>query len=189
MDEAALRREVEKWSEWQRRRLGELVGYVRSTTCRRATLVRYFGFRPYTCGADDEPCDACGGTSPWQDLPASAVPDPEHLIDANLIVLQAVAWANTLTDGRRYGESSLRSAVLGEEAANARPLGAGVRRCPQFGALRYLRANRRRWDEAVAHLIGNGLIERQIVHRDDGASYSTLTITGRGRDRLGGSGG
>lgn len=186
VDVAALRGEVTRWREWQRRRLGKLAGYVRGQACRRGVILDYFGFPHATCGTGQQPCDSCGGTSPWQDLSAAAVPDPEHLVDVNLTVLQAVAWADTLPVGR-YGEASLRDAVLGEAAAQNRPLGAGVRRCPQFGAMRYLRGNRRRWDEAVAYLIANGLIVRGTAVREE-RSYSTLTTTPRGTERLEGWG-
>ncbi|WP_203935883.1 RecQ family ATP-dependent DNA helicase [Planosporangium mesophilum] len=185
VDEVALHREVSRWTAWQRRQLDAMVSYARDGGCRRAAIVSYFGFPPRDCEPDDEACDGCGGRSPWLDLPASAVPDPELLVNVDLVVLQAVAWAGTLTKGR-YGEFGLKQAVLGAETMpGGRPLGAGLQRCPQFGALRYVRANDRRWDEAVRGLIKAGRITREDVQRQTG-QYTTLTLTPAGRQILGG---
>ncbi|GAA1817459.1 RecQ family ATP-dependent DNA helicase [Planosporangium flavigriseum] len=185
VDELALNREVTRWSAWQRRQLDAMVSYVRGSGCRRAVIVSYFGFPARTCGPEDEACDGCGGRSPWLDLPASAVPDPELLVNVDLVVLQAVSWAGSLPKGR-YGEFGLKQAVLGAETMpGGRPLGAGLQRCPQFGALRYVRANDRRWDEAVRGLIKGGQLAREEVQRE-GKPYSTLTLTPAGRQILGG---
>jgi ATP-dependent DNA helicase RecQ len=183
VDERAIAREVEQWTQWQRRQLGALVGYVREKHCRRAAIIEYFGFPRASCRDGQQACDRCGGSSVWQDLPLSKVPDPEHLVDVKLTVLQVVAWADAFPKGR-YSERSLKAAVLGDEYANQRALTAGVRRCPQFGALRYLRAKERRWDEAVKELVDAGLLERVSARRED-REYSALTVTARGRDLLG----
>ncbi|MEU0553262.1 RecQ family ATP-dependent DNA helicase [Dactylosporangium sp. NPDC006015] len=184
VDARMLSREVDRWSQWQRAQLQALLSYVESGTCRRSTMVEYFGFPSYRCGPGHEVCDNCGGVSAGRDLPASAVPDPEHLVNAELTVLQAVAWASALPVGR-YGESGLKAAVLGAETIAGRPLGAGLQRCPQFGALRYLRAAERRWDTAVSALLEGGLIDREKAQRDE-RTYTTLSITVEGRKRLGG---
>ncbi|MEU4772680.1 RecQ family ATP-dependent DNA helicase [Micromonospora sp. NPDC023644] len=185
VDTALLTREIRRWNAWQREQLDAVISYVGGTGCRRAAIVRYFGFPAYECGGPHESCDACGGRPAWHDLPASAVPDPEQLVNVELTVLQAVGWASTLRTGR-YGAVGLKAAVLGSEVlAGGHPIGAGLRRCPQFGALRYLRGADRRWDEAAARLIANGLLVRDEVSRD-GRSYTSLAITGAGRERLGG---
>ncbi|WFE35096.1 RecQ family ATP-dependent DNA helicase [Micromonospora sp. WMMD975] len=185
VDTTALQREIRRWNIWQRRQLDAMIGYLAAGRCRRATVVDYFGFAPYTCGPDHETCDVCGGTSPWQDLPASAVPDPEQLVNVELTVLQAVSWASGLRTGR-YGEVGLKAAVLGVEMlAGGQPLGAGLRRCPQFGALRHVRGADRRWDQATDQLLDAGLLVRQRVQRDS-RTYTSLAITDGGRERLGG---
>jgi ATP-dependent DNA helicase RecQ len=184
VDGSALAREVGRWNAWQRRQLEAVISYAHGQECRRAAIVRYFGFDAYACGPVHSRCDACGGRSPWQDLPASAVPDPEHLVNVDLVALQAVAWASSNPNGR-YGESGLRTAVLGAESLpGGHPLGAGLRRCPQFGALRYVRAADRRWSEAVDRLLEDGLVAREQVQRD-GSGYKSLMITDEGRRRLG----
>ncbi|MGC5021335.1 RecQ family ATP-dependent DNA helicase [Micromonospora sp. DT47] len=185
VDTAVLAREIRRWNAWQREQLQAVISYVGGTGCRRATIVRYFGFPAYTCGSQREACDGCGGRAAWHDLPASAVPDPEQLVNVELTVLQAVAWASTLRSGR-YGEVGLKVAVLGAEMlAGGHPIGAGLRRCPQFGALRYVRGADRRWDEAAARLVAEGLLVRDDV-RTDSRSYTSLAITDAGRERLGG---
>ncbi|MFG2109822.1 RecQ family ATP-dependent DNA helicase [Micromonospora chersina] len=185
VDTAVLTREIRRWNAWQREQLDAVISYVGGTQCRRATIVRYFGFSPYTCGDQSERCDACGGPAAWHDLPASAVPDPENLVNVELTVLQAVAWASTLRTGR-YGAVGLKAAVLGAEVlAGGHPIGAGLRRCPQFGALRHVRGAERRWDQAAARLVAEGLLARDEVSRDS-RSYMSLAITDAGRERLGG---
>ncbi|WP_446209839.1 RecQ family ATP-dependent DNA helicase [Micromonospora sp. IBSANI012] len=185
VDTAVLSREIHRWNVWQREQLDAVISYVGDAGCRRAAVVRYFGFPAYTCGVDLIACDGCGGRSMWHDLPASAVPDPEQLVNVELTVLQAVAWASTLRMGR-YGAVGLKAAVLGAEVlAGGHPIGAGLRRCPQFGALRHVRAADRRWDEAAARLIADGLLVRDEVSRDS-RSYTSLAITDAGRERLGG---
>ncbi|OOK65745.1 hypothetical protein BZL30_8644 [Mycobacterium kansasii] len=84
------------------------------------------------------------------------VADPELLVNAELTVLQAVAWASAYRRGS-YGETSLRAAVLGKDSlGEGRPLGQGVLSCPQFGALRHVRNGEKRWDEALANLLAKG---------------------------------
>ncbi|MET8372134.1 RecQ family ATP-dependent DNA helicase [Micromonospora sp. DT68] len=184
LDTAVLQREVRRWNLWQRRQLEAMLSYLGSG-CRRAAMVAYFGFPSYSCGAEHDACDGCGGTSPWHDLPASAVPDPEQLVNVELTVLQAVGWASTLRTGR-YGAVGLKAAVLGAEVlAGGQPIGAGLRRCPQFGALRHVRGADRRWDEATDRLVGAGLLVRDQIERDS-RSYTSLAVTDAGRERLGG---
>ncbi|MDT0532300.1 RecQ family ATP-dependent DNA helicase [Micromonospora sp. DSM 115977] len=181
----ALQREIRRWNVWQRRQLDAMISYLDGVRCRRAAVVDYFGFPPYSCGVEHEACDNCGGTSPWHDLPSSAVPDPEQLVNVELTVLQAVAWASTLRTGR-YGVAGLKAAVLGVEVlAGGHPIGAGLRRCPQFGALRHVRGADRRWDEATGRLVGDGLLIRDQIERDS-RSYTSLAITDAGQERLGG---
>ncbi|MFI7207741.1 RecQ family ATP-dependent DNA helicase [Micromonospora aurantiaca (nom. illeg.)] len=185
VDSGRLAGEIRRWNAWQREQLNAVVSYAGNAGCRRAAIVGYFGFPAYVCGDQHEPCDRCGGRAAWHDLPASAVPDPENLVNVDLTVLQAVAWASTLRTGR-YGVVGLRSAVLGAEVLpGGHPIGAGLRRCPQFGALRYVRGAERRWDEAAARLTSDGLLVREEVSRDS-RRYTSLAITEAGRERLGG---
>ncbi|MFI1996075.1 RecQ family ATP-dependent DNA helicase [Actinoplanes sp. NPDC020271] len=183
VNEPALRREIERWSRWQHAQLDAVIAYTGAGTCRRAEVIGYFGFPATACGVGQQACDNCGGRSFWQDLPASAVPDPEQLINVDLTVLQAVAWASGLRTGR-YGAGGLKAAVLGAGTIGNRPLGDGLRRCPQFGALRHVRAAERRFDEAVSALGAAGYLETVQAQRD-GMTYTSLAVTAAGRERLG----
>ncbi|BDE14803.1 hypothetical protein MKCMC460_36630 [Mycobacterium sp. 20KCMC460] len=133
------------------------------------------------------PCDRCSQESPpWTTLADHLVPDPELLVNAELTVLQAIAWASSYRRGS-YGEASLRAAVLGKESlGEGRPLGAGVLSCPQFGALRHVRNGEKRWHEALNKLLSDGLVERRIVERESSrSSYDTLSLTSTGAQTLG----
>lgn len=207
VDPQALAREAATWHAWQRAQLTAMINYVKGAACRRAAMVDYFGFPAEPCGPLHQACDTCGGESAWRDLPAAATPDPESLIDVDLTVLQAVRWAELATtrpgsrrnggaagpgddgaSGRavaRYGEGGLRAAVLGVESLGGRPLSPGLLRCPQFGALRYLRAREGRWNTAVDRLIADGLLSRERTTWQT-RTYTALTLTDSGWQRLGG---
>jgi ATP-dependent DNA helicase RecQ len=188
VDEAAMRREIDRWTAWQRSQLDAMVGYVRGSGCRREAILRYFGHAGAACGFGQERCDSCGGVSPWQRLGPDTVPDPEYLVDVDLVVLQAVAWSGSWSAGR-YSEQGLKAALIGAEALDGgRRLSAGLLRCPQFGALRYVRAADRRWEDAVGRLVDAGMMRRDQVRRD-ATTYPSLALTDRGRSTLGGRGG
>jgi ATP-dependent DNA helicase RecQ len=184
VDETALRREIRAWNAWQREQLDAVVAYAAATGCRRAVVIGHFGFPARSCRADDRACDNCGGRSPWQDLPNGAVPDPEQLVNVDVVVLQAVSWSAGQGTGR-YGAAGLKAAVLGSEAGpGGHRIGAGLRRCPQFGALRHVRGADRRFDDAVARLTDAGYLAAVDAHRD-GRAYRSLVITSAGQERLG----
>ncbi len=185
----SLERESARWKSWQKRRLQAMIEYATSDSrCRRTVVGDHFGDTVPDCnGRDVEPCDVCSGeTAPWASLPDRMVPDPELLVDVELIALQAIAWASQFRGGA-YGEASLKAAALGRESlGEGRPLGAGVLNCPQFGALRHVRGGERRWDKAVGNLIDKGLVERRTVVRDGSQiSYRSLSLTTAGRQTLG----
>ena len=186
---SALERESVKWKLWQKRRLEAMIEYATAgTDCRRTVVAAHFGDVVADCTSRDvETCDVCSRrTAPWATLPDHMVPDPELLVNAELIVLQAVAWSTSFRRGS-YGEASLKAAVLGRDSlGEGRPLGAGVLNCPQFGALRHVRNGEKRWDEAVEKLIANGLIERRTVEREGfRTSYQSLALTPLGAQTLG----
>lgn len=186
---SALEQESTKWKWWQKRRLGAMIDYATmQSDCRRTVVARHFGDVVADCNSRDvETCDVCSGeAAPWATLPDHMIPDPELLVNAELIVLQAVAWSSSFRRGF-YGEASLKAAVLGRDSlGEGRPLGAGVLSCPQFGALRHVRNGEKRWDEAVEKLIANGLIERRTVEREGSRTpYQSLVLTSVGAQTLG----
>lgn len=177
---------VARWRDLERVRVDQMVDYAEATTCRRTLIAKAFGDDPADCVASGGlRCDVCdGGDPPWFAVPASRVPDPEDLVDVELTVLQAVAWASRRRAS--YSEANLIAALCGREtAAGGRPLPSGLLSCPQFGALRYVRANERRVGEAIAALLQQGYVGRGTAELQ-GRRYSTLTITDEGRARLGG---
>ncbi|WP_293240458.1 RecQ family ATP-dependent DNA helicase [Mycolicibacterium sp.] len=184
-----LARESARWRKWQLRRLQAMIDYATDrSVCRRVVVGKHFGD-----GVDDctsrriIACDVCDDRpAAWTSLPDHLVADPEMLINAELTVMQAVAWASKFRRGA-YGETSLRAAVLGMESlGQGRPLGQGVLNCPQFGALKFLRNGEKRWNTAVEQLIDRGTIERRAVARDgSGATYQTLALTTVGAQALG----
>ncbi|WP_244975056.1 RecQ family ATP-dependent DNA helicase [Mycobacterium heckeshornense] len=178
-----------KWRSWQQRRLNAMIDYATNgSTCRRVVIGKHFGDDVADCASRGLlSCDICSGQpAPWASLPDHLVADPELLINAELTVLQAVAWASAYRSGS-YGEASLRAAVLGMESfGDGRPLGPGVLNCPQFGALRHVRNGERRWNEALERLVGQGLVCRRSIERDGSqAPYQTLTLTPLGAQTLG----
>ncbi|OBB84675.1 RecQ family ATP-dependent DNA helicase [Mycolicibacterium peregrinum] len=185
----ALERESARWKRWQQRRLDAIIDYATDqSTCRRIVVGRHFGDTVGDCTSRGVvACDHCSSeVSPWSSLPDHLVADPELLVNAELIVLQAVAWSSAFRKGF-YGETSLGAAVLGKDSlGEGRPLGAGVLSCPQFGALRHVRNGEKRWKEAVDKLLRDGHIERKSVQREGSStSYQTLVLTSVGAQTLG----
>jgi ATP-dependent DNA helicase RecQ len=187
-DEARYRIAVDEWRVWQSRRLEALIAFVRGTGCRRKTIAAHFGDVADDCHDRAVLCDQCDPSPPpWSFLDDTRVPDPETLVNVDLAVLQAVAWASSFAGGR-YGEASLSLAVQGRDTwGNGQPLGAGVLNCPQFGALRHVKGAEGRWKASVAKLVGEGLIRRDDVPRQSGGVYQSLAVTEAGVRALGGT--
>jgi ATP-dependent DNA helicase RecQ len=184
-----LASESASWIQWQQRRLQAMIDYATDDGgCRRVIIGSHFGDEVASClSRDAVPCDRCDGRAvPWSSLPDHLVVDPELLINAELTVMQSVAWASMYRQGR-YGEASLKAAVLGNESlGEGRPLGQGVLSCPQFGALRHVRNGGRRWDDALSRLIDSGMIVRASVEREKaGTTYHSLALTTAGAQSLG----
>lgn len=181
---------VGRWRDLEQRRVRQIETYVQRRTCRRRLIATTFGDDPLDChGSGGRSCDVCTGSEPyWYDIPSSAVPDPETMVDVELVVLQAVRWATWGRDRGRtqqYSESNLKAALIGLEAIGTRPLPNGLLRCPQFGAARYLRGSQKVIDGAVDRLVSTRLIRRaEASYREQ--TYSTLELTEHGEHRLGG---
>ena len=190
VSQAAIAAESERWRKWQTRRLQAMIDYAEdSLVCRRVLVGKHFGDSVGDCTSRDlVACDVCSSEQPqWFSLPDHLVPDPERVVNAELTVLQSVAWSSAYREGS-YGESSLRAAVLGKESLGAGiPLGAGVLSCPQFGALRHVRGGERRWETALGRLIDDGLVERRLVDpkKDGRRSYQSLALTPAGAQTMG----
>lgn len=185
-----LAHESDRWRKWQSRRLQAMIDYAEdSLVCRRILVGKHFGDAVDDCMSRGiVACDVCSADAPeWSALPDHLVPDPERVVNAELTVLQSVAWSSAYREGS-YGETSLRAAVLGKDSlGEGRPLGAGVLNCPQFGALRHVKGGEKRWDTALDRLIADGLIERRLVDpkREGRKSYQSLALTPAGAQTLG----
>lgn len=186
-DEQRLRAVVAAWRANERKRLEEMIRYATGSECRRATILKAFGDPEAPCGDGSDPCDVhVDAPPPWHTVPVDAVPDPESLVDVDIVLLQAVNWASRFSRGS-YGEKGLKAALCGKESlGEGRPLGRGLLSCPQFGAVRYLRSNEKRLDHSTATLIDQGVIERQQV-TGNGRSYQSLAITNLGKELLAGT--
>jgi len=185
MDEQAYLNALKEWREWERRRLDAMIDYAEKGLCRRVSVAHHFGDDKRVCGEIEGslPCDVCSGLAPaWSSIPDSHVPDPESLIRVDVVALQAIRWSSAYRHGR-YSEGGIKAAILGTETLGGRPIGAGLLGCPQFGALRYLRAGERRLNEAVEHLVNQGLLVREATEYQ-GRSYSTMQITDVGKKFL-----
>lgn len=185
----ALERESARWKRWQQRRLQAIIDYATDESgCRRVVVGRHFGDAVDDCTSRGiVACDHCSGdAAPWASLPDHLVADPELLVNAELTVLQAVAWSSAYRRGF-YGEASLRAAVLGKDSlGEGRPLGAGVLSCPQFGALRHVRNGEKRWNDSVDKLLRENLIDRKSVQREPARTpYQSLVLTPVGAQTLG----
>jgi ATP-dependent DNA helicase RecQ len=190
VDRAAFEATLREWRRVERRRVDEIVAYAEGSQCRRSAIAAVFGDPQVACVAGGgRACDVCDGGAPfWHGVGLDRVPDPEDLVDIELVLLQAVGWATrSSARGRtsRYSEANLKAALCGAEVVGPRPLPQALFNCPQFGALRYLRANARRLDEAVDRLIARGALAREQVSYQ-GRSYPTLVLTDGGRRALGG---
>jgi ATP-dependent DNA helicase RecQ len=180
---------IKRWRTLERQRVWELHDYATSTnTCRRVAMARVFGDDPLPCHAmpNVEECDVCSHSAPrWHSVRVEDIPDPEQLVDIKAIVLQAVRWSNA-AGARKYGSLGLKLALTGMDAyPNGKPLGKGLMVCPQFGALSYLRAADRRFDDAVANLRSGGYLELDNVATERG-EYRSLRLTQAGASYLSG---
>lgn len=186
LNEAAYREELRRWNSWELRRLDSMARYATKAVCRRVSIARNFGDPEKDCRSQAEyrECDVCDpSVLDALSVPESRVPDPEALVQIDLVALQAIGWTSAFKGGR-YGEASLKAALLGkEQLAPGRPIGAGLQSCPQFGALRYLHAADRRLNETVDQLLSDGLVAREQVEYGE-RKYQTLAMTERGQRAL-----
>lgn len=178
---------VTEFRELQRRRLRSMVRYARTRRCRRALIAEQFGDQPEDCAAGTGlPCDHCRTENrpTWHDVPLNRVPDPENLVDVRAAVLQSVRWMSNRS--RSYGRSSLIAALTGSETLQGRPLPRGLLWCPQFGCLRYVKANKRRAEEELVQLTADGAVEMVEQELSGIGPFLTPRITATGRALLGG---
>ncbi|MFZ6005768.1 MAG: RecQ family ATP-dependent DNA helicase [Actinomycetota bacterium] len=190
VDAKALADVIAAWRRLEKRRIDHMAAFATGHTCRRTAIGTAFGDAVAPCGdSADLRCDACAGAAPfWHAIPVNRVPDPEELVDVELVVLQAVRWSTWSRDGapreRRFSERNLVSALCGDEGSDERPLAAALFRCPQFGATKYLRNPRKRVETTVASLVARGDLGRAETKFRE-STYRSLELTDAGRRKLG----
>ena len=149
-DEAHKRRE--------HARLDALLGYCEAPTCRRATLLAYFGERIEACGN----CDLCL--------------DPVALIEATEDARQAVSAV--IGTGQIYGAAHIIDVLRGNRTGKV--LGASHDDLAAFGA--GAERGQREWRSIIRQLVAADLM------RIDIAGYRGLKSTEKGRALLAGRG-
>jgi len=159
-DIALRRRQIEEnnSSEEQKRidrlRLNALVSLCESPTCRRQTLLGYFGETAGPCGN----CDVCdGGVT---------------VIDGT--VLAQKAMSAILRTGERFGTEHLVSILLGE--ATEQTAKFGHERLPTFGVGRD--KSRNEWRSIFRQLYAAGILSLDIT------GFGRWSVTDRGREVL-----
>ena len=186
VDAGAYERLVRQWRRMQADRLEAVEQYVQSPECRRVVIARQFGDVEQRCS--DQPGLACGvcagGHPPWHEVALNRVPDPESFVDVDLVVLQAIGWMSR-NRTRPFGEGTIKAVVLGDEFRGPHPVSPAALSCPQFGALRHVKAKSRRFDEALSSLLQHALVER-FSHSTEDRGWASLRVTPGGAARIGG---
>ncbi|MBT6292018.1 MAG: DNA helicase RecQ [Rhodospirillaceae bacterium] len=142
----------------ERQRLNALIALCEAPSCRRQTLLAYFGESTEPCGN----CDLCNGGA--------------EVIDGTTEAQKAMsAMART---GQRFGTEHLVSILLGE--ANDRVLQFGHDKLPTFGV--GTDRNRNEWRSIIRQLYAASHISQDIT------AYGSWALTETGQDILKGKG-
>src|SRR5215469_16033632 len=159
-DIALRRRQIEESnaSDEQKRidrlRLNALVSLCESPTCRRQTLLGYFGEDAEPCGN----CDICDGSV--------------TVIDGT--VLAQKAMSAILRTGERFGTEHLVSILIGETTEQTAKF--NHERLPTFGVGRD--KSRNEWRSIFRQLYATGILSLDIT------GFGRWSVTDRGRDVL-----
>jgi len=143
-DEAHKRRELS--------RLNSLIAYAEATSCRRQTMLSYFGEETTPCGN----CDNCLTPADMKDGTERA-----HMI-----------FDTIYETGERYGQAHVIDVLCGKETEKL--LKARHDEISSFGQGSDIAHSE--WQSLVRQMISQGLLEVDI------AGYSSLLITGKGRE-------
>jgi ATP-dependent DNA helicase RecQ len=142
----------------EHKRLDALVGYCEAPTCRRQTLLGYFGEEIAPCGN----CDVCL--------------DPVALVDATGDARKALSAV--LRTGQRFGAAHIIDVLRG--AATEKVAAAGHDRLPTYGT--GAERSKADWQSLIRQLVAAGLLELDI------RGYGGLSVSDRGRALLAGDG-
>ena len=142
----------------EHQRLDALIGYCEAATCRRTTLLAYFGDTGEACGN----CDTCI--------------DPVELLDGSEVGQQALtAIVNT---GQRFGVAHIIDVLRGTETEKV--ISARHDQLPPFG----VGADRSKdsWRSIIRQLVAAGFLKLDIE------GYGGLSVTNKGQTLLEGDG-
>ena len=164
LDDIRMRRvfiEQEESSSDRRRRehqrLDALIGYCEAATCRRSTLLAYFGDTEAQCGN----CDTCL--------------NPVDLLDGEAIGQQALT--TILRTGQRFGAAHIIDVLRGSETEKV--LNARHDKLPVFGGgAEYSKDS---WRSILRQLVAAGFLKLDIE------GFGGLSLTDKGQALLNGS--
>ncbi len=140
----------------EHQRLDALIGYCESATCRRNTLLAYFGDPGDECGN----CDTCL--------------DPVELHDGAEVGQQALTAIQRT--GQRFGAAHIIDVLRGTETEKA--LAARHDRLPAFGV--GAERSKDSWRSIIRQLVAAGFLKLDIE------GYGGLSVTDKGRSLLDG---
>ncbi|GAB3731125.1 DNA helicase RecQ [Luteimonas pelagia] len=139
----------------EHRKLDALLGYCESTTCRRQSLLGYFGeAHPGDCGR----CDNCIA--------------PPRSRDGTVDAQKALSCV--VRTGQRFGAAHLVDVLRGADTAKIRQFGHDA--LPTHGVGTHLDA--RQWRSVFRQLVAGGLLEADV------AGHGALRLTEDGADLL-----
>ena len=142
----------------EHKRLDALLGYCEAPTCRRVTLLAYFGEQARPCGN----CDACL--------------DPTGRVDGTDAAKAILATIQR--SGERFGAAHIIDILCG--TTTDKIVRAGHDRLPTFGTGTTRKKNE--WRSLVRQMVATGLLQLDI------AGYGGLALAATGRALLQGDG-
>ena len=142
----------------EHQRLDALIGYCEAATCRRTTLLAYFGDTGEACGN----CDTCV--------------DPVELLDGSEVGQQALTAI--VKTGQRFGAAHIIDVLRGTETEKV--ISARHDQLPPFG----VGADRSKdsWRSIIRQLVAAGFLKLDIE------GYGGLSVTNKGQTLLEGDG-
>jgi ATP-dependent DNA helicase RecQ len=153
---------LEEYCAEQDKRIGEMVAYATTSSCRHNHLGAYFGGRPV---ADCRSCDNC--TAPTftpQERPVKKAPPSIHPAGAILQCVSHLPFPMGKTGLSRVLKGSIASSVRSD-------------RCPEYGALAYLSLNA--IGQQIELLIAEGYLSRDEEHE-----FRRIALTEKGKKAL-----
>ena len=135
----------------EHRRLAALVGYSEAASCRRRTLLAYFGEHTEPCGN----CDACL--------------EPAAMVDGTLPARQILGLVQQT--GERYGAAHIVDVLRGAETEKI--ITSGHNRLAAYGAGAARKKDE--WRSLIRQLVAGGFLSHDI------AGYGGLSLTGDGK--------